>query len=161
MMRSLRTLTEKAAVLAGRRADEDRTRDVASGRRYVLSSSYGEMSNIGHVQASEPFFFHTAIGKNQFIQIDLGEIRNIRTIRIANRTDTCFDRATNLFAILSTGDAENTESVFHFHTPPAFLSGASKTCELTIPPSPARYVTLTSPAETALHFSDLKIFAAD
>jgi len=161
VLRSLRTLTEKAAALAGQDASENRARDVASGRRYMLSSSYGETSNIGHVQASEPFFFHTAIGKNQFIQIDLGELRNIRTIRIANRTDTCFDRATNLFAILSTGDAENAESVFHFHTPAAFLSGASKTCELTIPPSPARYVTLTSPAETALHFSDLKIFAID
>lgn len=163
MLRSLRTLTEKAAALAGQQeSEQDRAREVASGRRYVLSSSYGETSATGHVHASQPFFFHTGFGTNQSIRIDLGREHSISRIRITNRTDTCFDRARSLFAILSVdGSSPNGESVFPIHAPAAFLSGEVKEVELTIPASPARYVTLTSPAETALHFSDLKIFAAD
>jgi len=161
ILRSLETLTEKTAALAAQPEGEVRARDVAGGRRYALSSSYGEMSATGHVQPSDTFFFHTGFGQNQFIQIDLGRVHDISRIRIANRTDACFDRAKNLFAILSTGDTPDRQSVFHLHTPVDFLSGAARECEVNIPPSPARFVTLVAAAETALHFSDLKIFAVD
>jgi FkbM family methyltransferase len=162
ILRSLHTLTEKVAVLAGQpEGGAEQTRDVAAGRRYVLSSSYGETGNTGHVHQSDTFFFHTGFGNNQFIQVDLGRVHNIGRIRIANRADACFDRAKNLFAILSTGGNPNRESVFYVHTPAAFLSGAARECDLTIPTSPARFVTLVSAAETALHLSDLKIFAVD
>lgn len=162
ILRSLRTLTERTAALAIQSgAGEDDGREVAAGRRFVLSSSYGEMANTGHVQAAAPFFFHTGFGSNQFIQVDLGRAYALNRIRITNRADTCFDRARSLFAILSTDASATDESVFHIHTPAAFLSGAVKECEVRFPPSPARFVTLVSPVETALHFSDLKIFAAD
>ena len=162
MLRSLHTLTERTAALAAQsEAHADRSRDVAAGRSFVLSSAYGQMASTGTVQPGEPFFFHTAIARGQFIRIDLGETHTVGRIRITNRTDACFERADNLFAILSTvGDAAR-ESVFHFHTSEGFLSGAAKSCELRIPPSPARFVTLICPTETALHFSDLKIFAVD
>jgi len=161
ILRSLKTLTERTAALAAQaNAGEDGARDVAAGRRYVLSSSYGETANTAHVQPSGPFFFHTGFGSNQFIQVDLGRTCTLNRIRIANRTDTCFDRARSLFAILST-DGGREGSVFHIHTPPDFLSGDVKECELSFPPSPARFVTIVSPVETALHFSDLKIFAID
>jgi hypothetical protein len=162
MLRSLHTLTERTAALAAlSEASEDRSRDVAVGRPFVLSSGHGQMASTGAVQPGDPFFFHTAIARNQFIRIDLGETHTIGRIRITNRTDACFERANNLYAILSTSGDAARESVFHFHTPESFLSGAAKSCELRIPPSPARFVTLASPIETALHFSDLKIFAAD
>lgn len=161
ILRSLETLTEKTAALAAQREGQDHERDVAAGRRYALSSSYGEMSTTGHVQPSDTFFFHTGFGQNQFIQIDLGRVHDISRIRITNRADACFDRAKNLFAILSTGDTPDRQSVFHLHTPVDFLSGAARECEVNIPPSPARFVTLVSAVETALHFSDLKIFAVD
>jgi hypothetical protein len=119
------------------------------------------MSTTGHVEPSDTFFFHTGFGLNQFIQIDLGRVHDIRRIRIANRADACFDRAKNLFAILSTGGSPSRESVFYIHTPADFLSGATRECDIGIPTSPARFVTLVSAAETALHFSDLKIFAVD
>lgn len=162
MLRSLHTLTERTAILAARtEAREDRSRDVAAGRSFVLSSAYSNMSSVGTVRPAEPFFFHTAIGNNPAIRIDLGEAHTISRIRITNRTDTCFDRPRGLFAILSTGGGAPRESVFHFHTPEDFLAGAVPSCELRLPPTPARFVTLTSPADTALHFSDLKIFAVD
>ena len=127
----------------------------------MLSSSYGETSTTGHVQPSDTFFFHTRFGSNQFIRVDLGRVHAISRLRIANRADACFDRARSLFAILSTGGSPDSESVFHVHTPADFLSGAARECEVAIPTSPARFVTLVSAAETALHFSDLKIFAVD
>jgi hypothetical protein len=160
--RSVHTLSERTAGLAAQSEPRaDRSRDVAAGRPFVLSNSHGQMASTGSVEPAEPFFFHTAIAKNQFIRIDLGETHTIGRLRITNWTDTCFERANNLFAILSTSGDAGRESVFHFHAPEAFLSGAEKSCELRIPPSPARFVTLISPAETALHFSDLKIFAVD
>ena len=162
IVRSLHTLTEKTAALASQpEGGADSARDVAAGRRYLLSSSYGEAGTTGHVQPSDTFFFHTAFGSNQFIQVDLGRVHNISQMRIANRSDACFDRARHLFAILSTGGSPNRESVFYIHTPADFLSGAVRECEVSIPSSPARYVMLVSAAETALHFSDLKIFAVD
>ena len=162
IFRSLHTLAEKTAALASQPGGgADRARDVAAGRRYTLSSSYGETGNTGHVQPSDTFFFHTGFGRNQFIHVDLGRVHDVSRIRIANRADACFDRARSLFAILSTGGSPSSESVFHVHTPAAFLSGAARECEISIPISPARFVTLISAAETALHLSDLKIFAVD
>jgi hypothetical protein len=162
ILRCLQTITEKTAALAARTSTGDaELRDVAAGRPYALSSSYGDTEGTGIVLPSDTFFFHTDFGKNQFIGVDLGAVYDVRQIRITNRTDACFERAASLFAILSPDSSAGGESVYSLSTPEAFLSGAVKECTTAIPATAARFVTIVSAIETALHFSDLKIMSAD
>ncbi len=161
VLRSLHTITEKIAALARQPSEESSFRDVAAGRPYVLSSGFASSPATGSVHDAGKYFFHTGIGKNQFIKVDLGDFFEITRIQITNRIDMCFDRAKGLFAIFSESDRRDDESVFHIHTSDAFLSGEMKVCTVDIPTVRARFVTITSSHETALHFSDLKVFAAD
>lgn len=157
--RSLATLTRQMGELAhALRPSEAKLTEVAAGCPYVLSSSYDDGVMDGNVQNAGSYFFHTKIGIDQFIRIDLGKLCNIQKVIIKNRSDECFDRARELFLVLD--GVTGRESVYYFDTPAAFLDGRAAEAGIEIPISLARFVTVTSPAETALHFSEIRIYSA-
>ena len=153
-MRTLRTLTPPAR----QRGD---LVEVAEGRPYLLSSAYGTSSQAGIVKRSDTYFFHTGFGTNQYIQVDLGRSLRVRRIEITNRRNGNQDRAKYLFAMLSSrDDAKDDASVFSMYQAGPLPGGAWQDCAIDLPDVEARYVTITSPVNTALHFADLRIYAA-
>lgn len=162
ILRSLQTLSGWTEALVSQSADrKSRLHDVAIGRPYVLSSAYAGTNKTGVVREDGAYFFHTGIGKNQFVSIDLGETFNIGKISVTNRRDACFDRPRALFAMLSTRPEVGQGDVFWIPTTKEFLSGKKSYCEVSIPATRARFVTLTSPLETALHLANIEVFAFD
>lgn len=160
LTRSVATLQRRlAAVLQQDGAGPADDREVAAGKTYVLSSAYPGMSRKGQVSPGNPFFFHTAFGFNQFIKVDLGEALTITRIGLANRLDGYQDRAGRLYCILSTGEDHTTGDIFQLATGDAFATAELLQSEVELPPTKARYVTIISPLSTALHLSDLKVFA--
>lgn len=137
---------------------ERRLVEVAEGRPYRLSEGYGSTSRTGEVRRREAYFFHTAFGANQSIRVDLGRRRRISRIEITNRTDGFQERARFLFVTLSGGP--DTPPVFPLHEAGELPQGAWTECGLDLPDVRARYVTISSPVNTALHFADLRVYVA-
>jgi hypothetical protein len=153
-MQSLRTLASPA----GQASD---LVEVAEGRPYQLSSAYGTFSRTGIVKPSDTYFFHTGLGTNQYIRVDLGRRRRVCRIEVTNRRNGYQDRAKYLFAVLSSGDdAKGGASVFSMYQAGELPGGAWQDCAIDLPDVEARYVTITCPVNTALHFADLRVYAA-
>jgi glycosyltransferase involved in cell wall biosynthesis len=155
IMESLQTLSRLVAPAPERDGD---LVEVARGRPYKLSSAYGTSSRTGVVQARSSYFFHTGFGKDQSIRVDLGRRRRVRRIEVTNRQGGFQERAKHIFAVLTDDRAgEGVRQVFPMYKD----GGAWQECGIAVPDVSARYVTITSPMDTALHFSDLRIYAAD
>jgi hypothetical protein len=137
--------------------------EVARGRPYELSSAYGTSSRKGVVQAHPSYFFHTGFGKGQWIRVDLGRRRRMRRIEVSNRQGGYQERARYIFARLSDGVPGDGEvrGVFPMYSHGPLPDGAWQECGIDLPGITARYVTITSPVNTALHFSDLRVYAVD
>jgi hypothetical protein len=158
-MQSLQTLSRLAAPVPKR---DGRLVEVAGGRPYQLSSAYGRSSTTGVVQARGSYFFHTGFGKGESIRVDLGRRRAVRRIEVTNRQNGYQERAKHIFAVLSDGGpGTGVRSVFPMFEIGELPGGAWRECGIDIPDVRARYVTITSPMNTALHFSDLRIYATD
>ena len=155
-MESLQTLSGLVTPAPERAGD---LVDVAAGQPYLLSASYGKSSRRGVVQPRGRFFFHTAFGPGQWIRVDLGRRRRVRRIEVTNRRGGYQERARHIFAVLS--DREPGERrVFPMYEHGQLSDGAWQECGIDLPDVGARYVTITSPMNTALHFADLKVYAA-
>lgn len=134
-------------------------REVAHGRPFTLSSSFGSLPRTGVVASSATYFFHTDFGPSQWIEVDLGQQRRIVRIEVVNRRDGHQERATHLFARLVPADRDQPPHVFPVvggdveHDKPWHERGVPLPCV------PARYVKLTSPIRTALHLADLRVYA--
>jgi FkbM family methyltransferase len=153
-MRSLQTIASPA-----KRSGE--VVEVAEGRPFQLSSAYGTFSRTGVVKPSDSYFFHTGFGTNQSIRVDLGSRRRVRRIEVTNRRNGYQYRAMFLFAVLSSrDDAKGGASVFPMYQAGELPGGAWRECAIELPDVEARYVTITCPVTTALHFADLRIYAA-
>jgi hypothetical protein len=134
--------------------------EVAVGRRYQLSSAWSGYPSDGVVPNAAPtFFFHTDFGTNECITAALAERRVVRAITIVNRRDSCFDRARMLFVILHEHAEPDDGATFLLQPPGGFETGQVLEATLSLPPVPACYVTVLSPARTALHFSALRVMA--
>lgn len=77
----------------------DEMTDVSRNKPFILTSSYDGQAQ-GIVSRREPYFFHTDLGSNQGILIDLQAKFIIDCIRIVNRVDCCQDRAKSLCVCL-------------------------------------------------------------
>jgi hypothetical protein len=133
--------------------------EIAVGCTYVLSSSFENNRMSGTVpDYGGNFFFHTNFGLNQSITVDLGTIRTVRLVTIENRRDGCYDRARLLFLILHTEENKDCGDVFFIDAPAGFVTGRGVGAKIPLPPIDARYVTILSPLQTALHFSSLRVF---
>ena len=140
---------------------DDGTQNIAEGKPFVLGASHRNMPKAGVVQAKAPYFFHTAIAIMPMITVDLENVFNINKIRVLNRTDGNYTRASSLYALLHHMTDPATGSSFAFSVSSEFLSGRRPDAELRLPCVGARYVTIVSPLKTALHFSDLQIFGEE
>ena len=105
------------------------------------------------------FFFHTAFGPGQWIRVDLGRRRQVRRIEVTNRRGGYQERARHVFAVLSDREPGG-RRVFPMYEHGQLSDGAWQECGIDLPDVGARYVTITSPMDTALHFADLRVYAA-
>ena len=77
---------------------------------------------------------------------------------MTNRQGGFQERAKHIFAVLTDDrPGAGVRRVFPMYEP----GGAWQECGIEVPDLDARYVTITSPINTALHFSDLRIYAVD
>ena len=157
-MQSLQTLSTLVTPAPTR--DRDLV-EVAGGQPFELSSAYGTSSRRGVVQPRGDYFFHTGFGKDQSIRVDLGRRHQVRRIEVTNRRGGYQERSRHIFALLDGGSSDGVRRVFPMYANGRLPGGAWQECAIDLPDAPARYVTITSPMNTALHFSDLRIYAAD
>lgn len=82
----------------------EQKRDWAREKPYRTSSSQipGCPSPLQHCDQSPNFFFHTDDQKDPWVEIDLGAHRSFSAVRVVNRRECCFDRASPLLIEVST-----------------------------------------------------------
>ena len=158
-MQSLQTLSMLVAPAPERDGD---LVEIAGGRPYELSSAYGTSSRKGVVEPRGDYFFHTGFGTDQSIRVDLGRRHRVRRIEVSNRqgrppgAGETHLRAARRWA--RRRRATRLPDVRERARCPAEPGRSARSTSRTFH---ARYVTITSPMNTALHFSDLRIYAAD
>jgi len=113
------------------------------------------------VWPSDSYFFHTEFGKDQSIRVDLGRQHRVRRIEVTNRRGGYQERSRHIFALLDGGPDDGVRRVFPMYANGRFPGEAWQECGIDLPDVNARYVTITSPMNTALHFADLRVYAAD
>jgi hypothetical protein len=132
--------------------------EVAVGRRFYLSSLHTAAPL--RIAANHPFFFHTQLGWDESITIDLEETRVLNALVVVNRIDTCFDRASVLYLSLSAdSNFEDNGERFYLNVPEEFTRGRNLHMLVPIPSTPTRFLRVSSPLFTALHFSELRAYA--
>ncbi|MGI0496387.1 DUF268 domain-containing protein [Arthrospira platensis CENA650] len=138
--------------------DSKNISDVAEGKNYYLSSSYGNSLKKGLVETKKPFFFHTGFGLKQYITIDLEKEHILTSLLIANRVDTCKERARCLFYTVHNSLQPDLSFGLPLNINESFWQGYDLECNTILKKVKARYITIFSPENTALHFSSLKVF---
>jgi hypothetical protein len=98
------------------------------------------------------------MGVNQSITIDLGRSRSLEALKVANRRDGFQERARLLFALLHNERGTDGAKVYLIDTTASFLNGTTPEISVTLSGTVARFVTITSPLNTALHFSKISIY---
>jgi len=136
---------------------DSETREVAEGKKFCLSSSYGSHPREGTVSSKSPFFFHTGFGRDQYITIDLGTEYRLGSLLVANRSDGNKERGRCLFYVTHSGDAPGLEHGLPLFISRSFWTGDSNTSVTPLNNVVARYLTIFSPEFTALHFRSIQI----
>jgi hypothetical protein len=134
----------------------DEMTDVSRNKPFTLTSSCDGQAQ-GIVSRREPYFFHTDLGSNQGILIDLQAKFIIDHIRIVNRVDCCQDRARSLCVCLF----DRKDEIHRIDIPdhPVFLtSGGSIQIKIPEHLMPSR-VSVFSKVNTYLHLSDINIYS--
>lgn len=130
--------------------------DISKDKPYVLTSSFDDRL-YGFVSPGKPYFFHTDIGINQGLQIDLQAKFQLNSLSISNRFDGLYDRAHSLVVILYDMDKEILR--INISDDSLFLAGRGPT-ELKFPSKIlASKVAIISSAYTCLHFANVSVFA--
>jgi hypothetical protein len=101
----------------------------------------GNRSNLG---------FHTAVGQNQHVTIDLGSIRRISRVVVYNRVDCCQGRAVPLRVELS-ADGQNFRRA-------AERADSFDRWQVKLPPTDVRHVRLTDLSTNAFHLSEVEVY---
>lgn len=130
--------------------------DVSRNKPFILTSSYHGQSQ-GIVSRGDPYFFHTDLGFNQGILIDLQAKFMLDSIRIVNRVDCCQDRAKSLCVVLF--DMNNEIYRVDVIDNPVFLTSGGA-MQIKVPENlmPSR-VAIFSKANTYLHLADLNVYS--
>lgn len=156
-MQSLQTLAMLVPPVSTRDGD---LVEVAGGRPYQLSSSYDRSGRTGMVEPRGDYFFHTGFGLDQSIRVDLGRPHRIRRIEVTNRRGGYQERSRHIFALLDGSQGGGDRRVFPMYERGRLPGEAWQECVIDVPDVEARYVTITSPLNTALHFSDLRVYVS-
>jgi hypothetical protein len=122
-------------------------KDLAAGR--PLSPSSADPACPGAPVCAD-MLFHTKTEANPWVEIDLGAMKTVSRVEVANRLDCCQDRAFPLVIELG-----NAQKVF---VPVARRDTDFKTWSAKFPPRSARFVRLTVQKSTAFHLSGLHIY---
>jgi hypothetical protein len=118
-------------------------KDLAKGKFWHTSSALA-----AHYEAK--MLFHTSEEMNPWFEIDLGRPNSISRLYIKNRTDCCLERAVPLLVQVS-NDRSIWKQVARSDSP-------FKIWEPTFSPVEARYVRLTVPRISMLHFDQVKVY---
>jgi len=124
------------------------------GPRYpfVVSSASRGFVSAGFLgdEGAYGVMFHTKQQKNPWVEIDLGELRPVSSVRVRNRLDCCQDRAVPLLVEISDESRAFVEV--------ARKDEAFDVWELELPSRPsARFVRLRAHASTILHLNEVEI----
>jgi hypothetical protein len=134
--------------------------DISRGKTFFLSSSYKSLPASGQVFPCSPFFFHTAFGVHQSITIDLRQAVPVHYLIIGNRSDCCQERASLLlWSIHDSQLFDRDTSLYPVLISPDFLKPGAPPSVTPLFGRRGRFLTVTSPTTTALHFSSLKIMS--
>lgn len=133
-------------------------RDYASAKRFLLRESFSDFPREGIVRSDCNFFFHTAFGYDQSITIDLEEVHKLDYLVVENRRDMCQDRALGLFYIAHNEIGFHPRNSLPLHTPESFISPGGEQSVTPLFAASARYITIFSPINTALHFSSVSLY---
>ncbi len=120
------------------------------GHRFRASSGawgYPATGTVGD-HGDRGLFFHTAEEESPWVEIDLGELREIERVKVENRDDLAADRAVPL--VVELGDPAR-----HFHEV-ARRVDVFDHWTATFPKQPARYVRLRVPRKTILHLKNVQ-----
>lgn len=141
-----------AGAIAFGRDSSERAHDLAHGKAWKLSSSYGVNGCTSPAQdcvESPDYFFHTQEEKEPWVEIDLGSKQRFSAVRAINRKDCCTDRGVPLVVEVSSDDVHWKEVA---RREPVFTSWLA-----TFSPIDARYVRLHVAAKGILHLSAVRV----
>jgi hypothetical protein len=130
--------------------------DVALGKPYTLTSSYGGAPVTGVVRAVSPYFFHTEAGPEQAITVDLQNDVLLCAVVIHNRTDTCFERAKDILVILHSDPRRRVGTAFVPDTSGMACPGPVPLF-INFEPLMARCISIVNVSESPLHLSAIRI----
>ena len=116
--------------------------------RPSAESPFEEAGQLGEHGAWE-LVFHTKREAKPWVEIDLGEAREIRQITLRQRTDCCEDRGLPL--VIETAGADRVYEELERRKDPF------REWTFTFTPRTARYVRLRSTKRTILHYRDVVI----
>jgi hypothetical protein len=135
--------------------------EIANGCKYTASSGLGNHAMHGTITdtGKKSYFFHTEIGMNQWIAIDLGVVHEISILKITNRLDAEGERARLLVATLSESEDDPSGQLFFLGSSPEFINRKAPLIVKFERGTRARYVKISSPLTTALHLSGIEVFS--
>ncbi len=120
------------------------------GHRFRASSGAWGFPAAGTVGDHRDFglFFHTAEEESPWVEIDLGELRNIDRVMVENRDDMGAERALPL--VVELGDTAR-----HYHEVARRVEAFDR-WTATFPKQQTRYVRLLVPRRTTLHLKNVE-----
>lgn len=94
--------------------------------------------------------FHTATQTRPSVEVDLGALRDVRSIEVINRSDCCSDRAIPLRVEVAGNDRRYVEV--------GRMAHVFETWAFDLPsPTRARFVRLTAMKRTMLHLHSIRV----
>jgi hypothetical protein len=130
--------------------------ELAVGRPWRVSATMSNFPAAGIIPtpqawkaAGTRFFFHTSEMESPWIEIDLGSFERVSKITVLNRTDCCLERPLPLEVLLGLDGVHWTKV--------AQRSGVFESWTVEFPRQLARYVRLSTPRRTTLHFQSISV----
>jgi hypothetical protein len=133
-------------------------RNVAAGRPYTSSSTWGGPSFPFPPEPNGQAAFHTDLEDQPWIIVELGASYLIDTIIVHNRSDLCQERAESIAVALS-ADGVTFEDVYAPSKPSIFGDGELALRIHVEPRSPARFVKLYLRERNFFHLECVQILA--
>jgi len=130
--------------------------DISRNKPYELTSSYDGIT-LGTVKQKSPYFFHTNLGSNQGIKINLLSKYFLSHLQLVNRIDAHQQRAHKLTILLLDGDSEVYRTIIPDDQ--YFLTNGRPLLVELPSMSECSQVVIYSSSQTILHLSDIQIFA--
>jgi hypothetical protein len=130
--------------------------ELAVGRPWRVSATEPSFASSGTIQAPKAalasgarFFFHTKEMESPWIEIDLGSFERVSKITVVNRADCCLERPLPLEVSLGLDGVHWTKV--------AQRRGVFETWTVEFKTQLARYVRLSTPRRTMLHFQSISV----